>query len=69
MKMPPFFRLAPPATERPAAKPIRYPYHDDDACPVGQDVRRGGTWAPYAPTQIADTRLRCPVCIALSQAA
>ncbi|RZK29662.1 MAG: hypothetical protein EOO57_19020 [Hymenobacter sp.] len=66
MKTLPFFRLCPPATE-PAAKPRRYPYHDHEACPVGQEVKRSGQWAYYEPTQMADTRVRCPVCIAAAE--
>lgn len=62
----PFFRLYSPATDPAAARPVRYPYHDQEACPVGQEVKRSGQWAYYEPTQIADTRVRCPVCIALT---
>lgn len=65
MKTSPFFRLSPPATESPAAKPVRYPYHDDDACPIGQEVKRSGEWHPYEPTRLADTRVRCSQCIEL----
>lgn len=59
MKIPPFFFLPPPSPEDAplVAKPIRYPYHDDSDCPVGQEVQRSGYWQHYEPRQIADTLL------------
>jgi hypothetical protein len=69
MKVPPFFRLPPPNAESAPlnAKPVRYPYHDDSDCPVGQEVQRSGQWQYYEPRQIAHTRPRCPICIELNR--
>lgn len=68
MKVPPFFRLPPTAAGASlTAKPIRYPYHDDSDCPVGQEVQRSGHWQPYEPQQVADTRPRCASCIELGR--
>ena len=69
MKTAPFFRLFPTDSEvlALASKPVRYPYHDDSDCPVGQEVQRGGQWQYYEPKRIAETRARCPICIELGR--
>ena len=65
---PPFFRHTPHATGlmAPAPAPERYPFHDDDACPIGQQVKAGGEWQYYAPQRIEETRVRCSRCAALT---
>lgn len=69
MKVLPFYCLPLPSTTgaTAAAKPVRYPYHDDSDCPVGQEVQRSGHWQYYEPRQIADTRPRCAICIELNR--
>lgn len=66
----PFFHhVAPPAGAlAPVPAPVRYPFHDNDACPVGQEVKRSGHWQYYAPRTVDETRVRCPECAALSRA-
>ena len=67
MKVPPFFCTDPPAQGLNTSKPgtIRLPFHDNYECPIGQDVKLNRHWQYYEPTQIAETRSRCPVCIGL----
>jgi hypothetical protein len=69
MKTSPFFRLPPPDMVRDVLSPVsaRYPYHDDDECCLGQEVKRSGQWQNYEPRQVAETRVRCPICRGLSQ--
>ncbi|GAB3825909.1 hypothetical protein [Hymenobacter jeollabukensis] len=66
---PPFFRHTPHMTgaKAPAPEPERYPFHDNDACPVGQEVKRSGEWQYYEPRTVEETRVRCPQCAALSR--
>lgn len=68
MKTPPFFRHTQHVTGimAPAPEPERFPFHDNDACPEGLAVKSSGEWQYYEPHQIAETRPRCPVCIALN---
>jgi Pyruvate/2-oxoacid:ferredoxin oxidoreductase delta subunit len=66
MKTTPFFRLLPPGTKEPASQSTRLPYHDNDACPVGQEVKSSGQWQAYEPTRMGDTRVRCRLCIQLN---
>lgn len=63
----PFFRHIQHVTglRAPAPGAVRYPYHDNDECPVGQQVKTDGEWQYYEPTRIDETRARCPQCIAL----
>lgn len=49
----------------PAPEPERYPFHDNDECPEGLDVKAHGEWQYYAPSQVAETRARCPLCTRL----
>lgn len=51
----------------PAPEPERYPYHDNDQCPIGQEVKSSGEWQYYqaAPDE---ERARCPICVELNQA-
>lgn len=49
--------------------PERYPYHDNDECPIGQEIKASGEWQYYAPQQVAETRVRCQQCVALSRPA
>lgn len=52
----------------PAPEPERYPYHDNDACPVGLDVKASGEWQYYEPKQEEETRPRCFTCAELNEA-
>ncbi|TGD77343.1 MULTISPECIES: hypothetical protein [Hymenobacter] len=69
-KTPPFFQHNQHATglRSAAPGPVRYPYHDNDGCPVGQQVKAGGEWQYYEPTRIEETRARCPHCVSLDAA-
>lgn len=49
-----------------AAAPERYPFHDNDECPVGQEVKRSEEWQYYEPTTIDETRPRCTICLGLN---
>jgi hypothetical protein len=51
----------------PAPEPERYPFHDNDQCPEGQEIKKSGEWQYYEPHQITETRPRCPICIALNR--
>lgn len=66
-RTPPFFRHTQHVSglRSPAPMPMRYPYHDNDQCPSGQAVKRTGEWQYYEPTSVAETRVRCPTCVAL----
>ena len=45
----------------PAPGELRYPYHDNDDCPVGQEVKAGDDWQYYRDEP--DTRrARCFIC-------
>lgn len=46
MKIPPFFRHTQHVTGLKAAapEPECYPYHDNDECPIGQEVKSNGQW-------------------------
>lgn len=46
----------------PAPEPKRYPYHDDDSCPVGLELKSSGEWQYYEPSQEEEMRERCPIC-------
>ncbi len=50
----------------PAPEPERYPFHDNDACPIGQEVKASGDWQYYDPHNREETRSRCATCVALS---
>ncbi|NML64426.1 hypothetical protein HHL22_04330 [Hymenobacter sp. RP-2-7] len=67
MRIAPFYYDPPTAATPPATRPPRAPYHDNSDCPEGQRVRASGHWRPYEPTRVADTRVRCPVCLALDK--
>ena len=67
-KIPPFFRraqhlagLQPPVLP----DPVRYPYHDNDECHIGQAVKQEGEWQCYEPQRVEETRVRCPHCAEL----
>ncbi|GAC1377661.1 MAG: hypothetical protein NVSMB30_25010 [Hymenobacter sp.] len=47
----------------PAPEPVRFPYHDRDECPIGQEVKAEGQWQYYVPAGPDETRARCPVCL------
>ncbi len=51
----------------PAPEPERYPFHDDDECPVGQEVKGSGEWQYYEPKRKEETRPRCLTCAELQQ--
>ena len=61
-----FFHLSPPVVG--ATPPARVPFHDNDACAVGQEIKASGEWRLYEPTRIAETRARCPHCTELANA-
>ncbi|WP_210518841.1 hypothetical protein [Hymenobacter terricola] len=67
----PFFRHTAHVTGlmAPAPEPERYPFHDNDVCPIGQEVKASGEWQYYEPAQIAETRARCPICAELGRPA
>lgn len=67
MKTPPFYCTDPPAEAvgNPKAAALRLPFHDNYECPIGQDVKLNHHWQYYEPTQMAETRPRCPICIEL----
>ena len=69
MKTAPFFRHTQHVTGlmAPAPEPERYPFHDNSACPEGQEIKRSGEWQYYEPATIEETRRRCTVCIALNK--
>lgn len=69
MKTPPFYRHRAHVTGVNALAPIpeRYPYHDVMECPFGQAIKQSGEWRYYNPTTVAETRARCPHCIALDK--
>jgi len=66
----PFFRHVTPATglAAPVPTPERYPYHDNDQCPEGQQIKKSGEWQYYAG-HLGEERERCAQCAALDQAA
>ena len=66
---PPFFRHIGSTTGVPSPVPERYPYHDNDECPIGLEIKASGEWQYYAPQQVAETRVRCQQCAALSRTA
>lgn len=70
MKTRPFFRHIPHATGlvSRAPEPERYPYHDNDVCTLGEQVKRSGHWQYYRPAQPEEARTHCPVCSTLNQA-
>ncbi|MCI1189916.1 hypothetical protein MON38_21035 [Hymenobacter sp. DH14] len=63
----PFFRHVAHVTGlmAPAPEPERYAYHDNDACPVGLEIKASGEWQYYEPKLKEETRPRCPQCRAL----
>ena len=65
---PPFFRHTAHATGIMAQAPVpeRYSYHDDDACPIGQELKNSGEWQYYEPYQEEEARARCPACTELA---
>ena len=67
----PFFRHTAHATGimSPAPEPVRYPYHDNDQCPVGLEVKASREWQYYEPKGEEETRPRCPTCAELNQPA
>lgn len=66
----PFFRHEPHVTGAFTLPPVpeRYPFHDNDDCPVGQEIKRGDDWQYYEPRTVEETRVRCVRCAALSRA-
>ena len=67
-KTPPFFRHVAHVTGllSPAPALERFPYHDEEACSVGQAIKASGEWQYYDPAQEEETRDRCAECAALS---
>lgn len=67
----PFFRHVahPTGILSPAPEPERYPFHDNDECPVGNDVKASGEWQYYAPQKKEETRPRCLTCVGLNHPA
>ena len=65
----PFFRHVQHVTGimAPAPEPVRYPFHDDDACEIGQQLKSSGEWQYYEPTRREETRPRCPSCVELGR--
>ena len=66
----PFFRCDSSATAQPTAAlalPECFPFHNDDRCPIGQEIKSTGAWQDYEPTRMEETRARCPVCIELDR--
>ncbi len=50
----------------PAPEPERYPYHNNDQCPIGQAVKHSGEWQYYEANP-GEERARCPVCVDFDQ--
>ncbi|WP_375418099.1 hypothetical protein [uncultured Hymenobacter sp.] len=48
-----------------APEPERYPYHDDDQCPVGQQVKASDEWQYYRD-EPGRERDYCPMCAELA---
>ncbi|MBD2769418.1 hypothetical protein IC235_16130 [Hymenobacter sp. BT664] len=71
MQIPPFFQHTQHVTgiKSKAPEPERYPFHDNDECPIGQEIKQSGDWKYYEPHSIAETRARCAVCITLNHQA
>ena len=68
-QVPPFFQHVAHVTGlmAPAPVPERYPFHDNDECPLALKVKSGGQWQYYEPSLITETRPRCPVCAQLGR--
>lgn len=68
-KTPPFFRHVAHATGLMAPSPVteRYPYHDNDACLLGQEIKASGQWQYYAPVQDEEIRECCLACLNLNR--
>ena len=66
----PFFRHVPHLTGimAPAPVEVRYPFHDDNLCEIGQQLKSSGEWQYYEPTRREETRVRCLRCQELSRA-
>ena len=50
----PFFQCDSPATARQSAAPGTpewYSFHNDDRCPIGQEIKITGAWQGYEPTR------------------
>lgn len=69
-RTPPFFRHAAPSSGLRAPAPVagRYPYHDPDECPEGQEVKRSGDWQYYFGHP-SEERAQCARCGALNHLA
>ncbi|MGI4832051.1 MAG: hypothetical protein ACRYFK_01160 [Janthinobacterium lividum] len=63
-----FFHLLPPVAEAAPLTPPPAPFHDNDACAVGQEIKASGEWQLYEPTRVAETRACCPRCTELANA-
>lgn len=65
----PFFRHNQHVTGlmAPVPEPVRYPFHDDDACEIGQQLKSSGEWQYYEPSRREETRPRCPRCVELGR--
>lgn len=59
----PFYHHAPAGTGSlsPSAAAARYPYHDNDQCPVGQTLKESDQWQ-YYPDEPDTPRERCFIC-------
>lgn len=68
-RTPPFFRHTQHVTGimAPAPEPKRPPYHDDDACPIGLELKSSGEWQYYEPSTVEETRVRCASCAGLAR--
>ena len=62
----PFFRHTQTVTGimAPAPEPERYPYHDNDQCPIGLKVKASDKWQYYSGEPDSQRDL-CPVCAQL----
>ena len=63
----PFFCHVQHVTGLMAPAPERYPYHDDDQCPTGQQVKESGDWQYYL-ARPGEERAQCAHCLELRQA-
>lgn len=62
----PFYRHTQTVTGlmAPAPEPERYPYHDNDECPVGQAIKESDDWQYYRD-EPGSERTQCRLCAEL----
>ena len=61
----PFYQHISPGSRLGDLASPSYPYHDDDQCAVGQEVKASDQWQYYRD-EPADQRAHCTICAALA---